>query len=138
MINNRVTIFSNTDMNVLSRDINTFIKWQEAIGNVINDIKFSSCESTYEAMVIWQMVSSGNEADIGYPLYSAIFKLDNVRFMISTDDTRIIQQIIDLKELIEDCEICQIIPECIIDTLYKRKKVPHMLNIPSWRKEVEE
>lgn len=138
MINNRVTIFSNTNTSELSRDINTFIKWQEAIGNVIHDIRLSTCDNSCEAMVIWQMCAeNGYCADLGDLEYNLAFSLEGVECSICTDDLDVIQQIIDLKDLIESLTVLTTNQDGDIETIYERKKRPRSLNIPRWRKEEE-
>lgn len=139
MINSMVTIFTNTDVHSLSEDINTFIKWQEAIGNVINDIKLSTCESSCEAMVIWQMSAESDAIDIGEPMYIVNATIEGVKLTINTDDTRIIQQFIDMKQLIGACQILALDDDGEIEVIYERTtpKQP-ALKIPRWRKEIEE
>ena len=136
MINNRVTIFSNTNTSDLSRDINTFIKWQEAIGNVIHDIKLSTCDSSCEAMVIWQMCTdNGYCADLGNPEYNLSFNLEGVECSICTDDLDVIQQIIDLEDLIRNLTVLTTNEDGDIETIYERAKQSRSLKIPKWRKE---
>ena len=139
MINSRVTIFTNTDVHSLSEDINTFIKWQEAIGNVINDIKLSTCESSCEAMVIWQMSAESDAIDIGEPMYIVNATIEDVKLTINTDDTRIIQQFIDMKQIIGACQILALDDDGEIEVIFERTmpKQP-ALKIPRWRKETEE
>lgn len=139
MINSRVTIFINTDVRSLSEDINTFIKWQEAIGNVINDIKLSTCESSCEAMVIWQMSAESSAIDIGEPMYIVNATIEDVKLTINTDDTRIIQQFIDMKQIIGACQILALDDDGEIEVIFERMmpKQP-ALKIPRWRKETEE
>lgn len=135
MINNRVTIFSNTNTGELSRDINTFIKWQEAIGNVIHDIKLSTCDSSCEAMVIWQMCTENYCADLGDLVYKLVFSLEGVECSICTDDLDVIQQIIDLKNLVENLTVLTTNEDGDIETIYERAKQSRSLKIPKWRKE---
>lgn len=139
MINSRVTIFTNTDVHSLSEDINTFIKWQEAIGNIINDIKLSTCESSCEAMVIWQMSAESGAIDIGEPMYIVNATIEDVKLTINTDDTRIIQQFIDMKQIIGACQILALDDDGEIEVIFERTmpKQP-ALKIPRWRKETEE
>lgn len=139
MINNRVTIFSNTNVHSLSEDVNTFIKWQEAIGNVINDIKISTCESSCEVMVIWQISAKNGVFDIGKPMYIVNATIEGVKLTINTDDTRIIQQFIDMKQIFEDCKILELDDEGEIKVIYERAE-PNQpsLRIPHWKKETEE
>ena len=139
MINSRATIFTNTDVHSLSEDINTFIKWQEAIGNVINDIKLSTCESSCEAMVIWQMLAESDAIDIGEPMYIVNATIEGVKLTINTDDTRIIQQFIDMEQIIGTCQILAVDDDGESEVIYERlaPKQP-ALKIPRWRKETEE
>lgn len=144
MINSRVTIFTNTDVHSLSEDINTFIKWQEAIGNIINDIKLSTCESSCEAMVIWQMSAESGAIDIGefmygVPMYIVKTTIEGVKLTINIDDTRIIQQFIDMKQIIGACQILALDDDGETKVIYERA-VPKQpaLKIPRWRKETEE
>lgn len=141
MINSRVTIFTNTDVHSLSEDINTFIKWQEAIGNIINDIKLSTCESSCEAMVIWQMSAESNAIDIGEPMYMYIVNatIEGVKLTINTDDTRIIQQFIDMKQIIGACQILALDDDGESEAIYERSEPKQpALKIPRRRKEIEE
>ena len=136
MINNRVTIFSNTNTGELSRDINTFIKWQEAIGNAIHDIKISTCNDYCEAMVVWQMITTHDySTDIGCPDYALVFKIEGVEISLNTDDLDIIQQIIDLKDLVENLTVLTTNEDGDIETIYERAKQSRSLKIPKWRKE---
>lgn len=138
MINNRVTIFSSTNTSELSKDINTFVKWQEAIGNVIHDIKLSTCDSSCEAMVIWQMCTdNGYCADLGNPEYNLSFSFEGVECSICTDDLDVIQQIIDLEYLIRNLTVLTTNEDGDIETIYERAKQSRSLKIPKWRKEEE-
>lgn len=138
MINSRVTIFTNTDVHSLSEDINTFIKWQEAIGNIINDIKVSTCESSCEAIVIWQMSAESSAIDIGEPMYIVNATIEGVKLTINTDDTRIIQQFIDMKQIIGACQILALDDDGEIEVIYERAEPKQpALKILSWRKETE-
>lgn len=139
MINSRVTFFSNENTQKLSEDVNTFIKWQEAIGNIIVDVKHSTCGTHSEVMVIWQMATRGDAIDIDDQDFIANITIEGIKLSIGTANTRIIQQFIDMKHLIGACQILAMDKDGEIEVIYERAEPTQpALIIPEWRKETEE
>ncbi len=113
MINERICIFSDTIIKRLTADVNTFIKWQEAIGNIIHEVKMSTCDKSCEVMVVWQMCAKGDEeisivsSSGSKDIYRVSFALENIENLtIITNDQRIANQIAALDEIVIGCELC--------------------------------
>lgn len=101
---------SSTDMYELTKRVNSFCQLQEEIGNIVTDVKISSCDTTCEAVVIWQLIAeTGVDVTIGQKtggqMYDVCFVMEDVEYTIHTERTDIVQCIIDRMDIFTGCEV---------------------------------